>query len=212
MSDYYKGLRSEVVQFLPQQYSRVLEIGCGEGGFRANLKADCEYWGVEPFHDAAKVAEKRLDRVLHGTYEDNLAHLPSHYFDLVICNDVIEHMPDHDSFFRSIVDKMTESGSLVGSIPNVRYAPNLMALLFEKDWKYVDWGVLDRTHLRFFTKKSLRRTFRENGFAIELLKGIGAIKFSPFPVKRIFYNLVIPVLGGDTRYMQYGFRIRPHTK
>jgi len=44
---YYKGTREDIVNFLPDKYSKILEIGCGRGGFRANLSNKCEYWGIE---------------------------------------------------------------------------------------------------------------------------------------------------------------------
>src|ERR1700690_1990668 len=99
---YYGCIRPEVVRLLPSQYYKVLEIGCGEGNFQTNLNQHCEYWGIEPFQAAAKVASNKLYKVLTGTYEEVFDRLPNSYFDLVICNDVIEHMVDHNSFFLTI--------------------------------------------------------------------------------------------------------------
>lgn len=87
-----------MVRFLPVAYSRVLEIGCADGEFRQNLTGEHEYWGVEPVRSAANTASKRLDNVLVGTYAEVEGDIPNDYFDLVICNDVIEHMVDHDKF------------------------------------------------------------------------------------------------------------------
>ena len=58
---YHLGVRSDMVAFLPQRYQRVLEIGCGVGGFRRNLSADCEYWCVEP--DAASVQQAQAANI-----------------------------------------------------------------------------------------------------------------------------------------------------
>lgn len=209
---YYDYARSEVAEFLPSQYLKVLEIGCGEGNFRSNMKDSCEYWGVEPFGDASKTASHKLYKVLMGTYEEVFDQLPDNYFDLIICNDVIEHMHDHDLFLQSIKQKMTRDGVIIGSVPNVRYLKNLFSLLIEKDWMYKDAGILDRTHLRFFTYKSLKRIFLENNYLIEELHGINAIEFKFRSAKRfmqsIIASLLFRLLGGDTRYLQFGFRIR----
>lgn len=58
---YYQYKRKGVTPLLPKQYSRVLEIGCGDGNFRGYLNQECEYWGVEPFEAAAKIASEKLD-------------------------------------------------------------------------------------------------------------------------------------------------------
>lgn len=137
-SEYYRGKRPDVGKFLPKQYARVLEIGCGEGEFVTNLRLPCEVWGIEPCERAAKNASEKLHKVLNGLYQEVSDLLPNDYFDLIICNDIIEHMEDHDQFFESIKTKMTENAYLVGSIPNVRYVGNLFALLIKKDWKYED--------------------------------------------------------------------------
>lgn len=210
-SAYYKYVRPEVATFLPHRYSTVLEVGCAEGDFRANLNNECEYWGIEPVPAAAEAAAKKLDRVLAGTYREVCEMLPNTYFDLVICNDVMEHMADHDAFLHSIKKKLKNNACLVGSVPNVRYLKNLFQLLVKKDWKYRNSGILDRTHLRFFTKKSLERLFRENGFTIEALQGINGLGEGPASIMRFLKQLVLRpfflLLGRDVRFLQFAFRI-----
>jgi SAM-dependent methyltransferase len=203
---YYDGSRKEIAGFLPISYTRVLEIGCGEGGFRTNL-GSCEYWGIEPT-PAAKVARGRLFRVFESSYESALDQLPNCYFDLVICNDVIEHMVEHDRFFRTIKQKLSNNAHIVGSVPNVRYIGNLYELLFLKDWRYRDEGVLDRTHLRFFTEKSLRWTFERHGFVMEACAGVNPVKVQIFPLRVFIKNLLVVLFGRDTRFLQFGFRVR----
>lgn len=205
---YYRHPRTEMAALLPARYTRVLEIGCGEGAFRREVTAPCEYWGIEPIASAAAVASGHLNRVLVGTYQDVAAQLPERAFDLVICNDVIEHMTDHDAFFAGIQRHLAPDGRLVGSIPNVRYLRNLRDLLIHKDWHYRGSGILDATHLRFFTKKSLRRTLAAHGFEIEVLRGIGPLRLfsaSPWAWGRL---LLVGLLGWDTRYRQIAFRVR----
>ncbi len=174
-SEYFAFERSDVKPFLPTHYRRVLEIGCGEGRFSQHLHSAQEYWGIEPDFEASRISADRMSQALCGTFESRYAELPDDYFDLVICNDVIEHMPDHSWFLDRIKTKMTRKGLLVGSVPNVRYITNLVDLLVRRDWPYTNSGVLDRTHLRFFTEKSLSRSFLENGFAIEALQGINSV-------------------------------------
>ena len=207
-SEYYQANRKEVATFLPDNYTKVLEIGCADGGFKNNLSSPCEYWGVEPVSEIATLAIEKLDKVLVGIYDDVLNDLPDNYFDLVICNDVIEHMVDHDAFYTSIKQKVVSGGSLVGSLPNVRFLPNLYELLRWKDWEYKDEGILDRTHLRFFTEKSIKRNFENHAFEIEKFSGINGRKYTWKNKSGIVMNLLKIVLGSDTEFLQFGFRVK----
>jgi 2-polyprenyl-3-methyl-5-hydroxy-6-metoxy-1,4-benzoquinol methylase len=215
IAGYYTQERKEMAVFLPETYSSVLEIGCGEGSFSANLKPRCEIWGIEPNNVAAETASHKMHRVLVGRYDEVVSQLPDDYFDLVICNDVIEHMEDHDAFFDSIRRKMKRDAYLVGSIPNVRYFSNLGNLLLKRDWKYADEGVVDRTHLRFFTEISFKRTLQQHGFSIEGFEGINRLGFDVFSMKNILqwvavYCAIAVTLGWciDICFLQFGFRAR----
>ncbi len=206
--NYYQGNRSEVAPFLPQNYSRVLEIGCAEGLFSQNLTSNSEKWGCEVFPHAARQASQKMEKVLVGKYSKVSQDIPDNYFDLVICNDVIEHMDDHDAFLESIKTKMKSGAFLVGSIPNLRHIRNLFKLMILKDWRYEEAGVLDKTHLRWFTEKSLRRTLKDHGFSIEKFKGINSTQ--NIFLKVFLWALIALSLGtqSDIQYLQFAFRVR----
>src|SRR5262245_15122354 len=157
---YYTGQRPELVAVAPRDRRRALELGCGVGAFAAEfLKVNprVEYWGVEPFPPAAAEARHRLKKVLERPVEQVYDDLPDAYFDLLVCNDVLEHMANPEAVLRALLEKLEPGGLLFASVPNVRFLPVLVDLLVKKDWRYRDAGVLDRTHLRFYTEKSLRR-------------------------------------------------------
>lgn len=205
---YHEGVRVEILDFVPKKYAKVLEIGCGRGGFRNNLSSDCEYWGIEPYEKVANTAIEKLDKVLVGTFEEVFDEIPNDYFDLIICNDVIEHMVDHHSFYKKIRTKCTEDAYMIGSIPNVRYVMNLFELLIQKNWQYKEEGILDKTHLRFFTLNSIKKDFHNASFDVEKLYGINEMRFS----KRKFSSLIMfffkLIIGSDSGFLQFGFRIR----
>ncbi len=220
---YYRANRGVMTRFLPDSYQRVLEVGCGAGGFYDHLQQPCEVWGVEPNPDAAKAAATKLHRVLTGRYDHLADQLPDGYFDMIVCNDVIEHMDDHDAFLEAIKRKMRPGGVIVGSIPNIRHITALFKLLITKDWKYSESGILDRTHLRFFTERSLRRTLLEHGYSIQMFGGVGSIirhgisrkTNKPSLLQNLAYRVisiavVLLTLGyyWDTQYPQYAFRVR----
>ena len=76
----------------------------------------------------------------------------------------------------------------MASIPNIRSFPTLSRLIFHASWEYQDAGVLDRTHLRFFTKSSIVDMFEHEGFALETVCGINAYRGIP-NVRRRFWSL-----------------------
>jgi 2-polyprenyl-3-methyl-5-hydroxy-6-metoxy-1,4-benzoquinol methylase len=203
-----------MLAYLPAGAARVLEIGCDEGDFGVQL--DAEVWGVEPQADAAAIAATRLHRVLIGTYQDTRDAIPCGYFDVVVCNDVIEHMTNHDTFLNQVRAHLAPGGVLVGSVPNMRHYRALFELLVLRDWHYRESGVLDRTHLRWFTARSLRRCLRESGYQVERLDGInGGIRFAlsrQFLPQALFaWTLILLSCGvcRDIGFLQLGFRARP---
>jgi len=213
--DYTLSERPEVAALLPGRYSTVLEVGCAKGGFRSSLNTGAEVWGIEPNAAAAQMALSAGYRMLVGTY-DTVAHeCPENHFDLVVCNDVIEHMSDHDAFLENIKRKLKPDGVIVGSVPNVRYFGNMFKLIALRDWAYADQGVLDFTHLRFFTQKSLLRTFLAHGYSVERLVGINSdfgrrMSLRQFGKNSLLAATIVLSAGyfHDFRFIQYGFRVR----
>lgn len=214
-ASYYGSRRPDICFILPKTYNTVLEIGCGGGGFSSFLKKGIDLWGIEPDMAAANHAESMGYHVFQSDYESASDKLPNQYFDLVICNDVIEHMPDHEHFFDVIKSKMSPSGVIVGSVPNMRNYRALYELLIKKDWPYMEQGVLDKTHLRWFTEKSLRDSLKKSGYSIEVFQGIGSLLGNTSSVSSIFKSVVVAAaiastLGyyRDIRFLQYAFRVR----
>lgn len=212
--NYFTHTRPEVARLLPRACTHVLEVGCGEGRFSAHLPHRRSYWGVEP-SAAADQARGVLDHVFRGTYDEVAEQLPDGHFDLLICNDVIEHMADPDAFLQSVRRKLAPGALVVGSVPNVRYLPHLAELLLQRDWRYRDAGILDRTHLRFFTAASLRRTLQQQGYEVQALVGLNSIiALSPLPGRLRWWSMLMLLQlatlrgQGDSRYLQHGFRAR----
>lgn len=174
MQVYYTDPREEMPGFIPLSCKRILEVGCGEGNFGMLLKEreGVEVWGVELSEPSAAIAGKRLDRVFPGDFYDNYQYLPEKYFDCLVFNDVLEHFTDPDRVLEMCKEILLPGGYIVSSIPNVRYIRNLYEVLIEKDWEYKAGGILDRTHYRFFTQKSIIRMFNRAGYAIESCTGI----------------------------------------
>jgi 2-polyprenyl-3-methyl-5-hydroxy-6-metoxy-1,4-benzoquinol methylase len=203
---YYTNQRPEMLKYIPADTRVLLDVGCGEGTFSRALKTKgVTVWGIEPVVSAAEIAKAHLDHVLQGSIEERMKDLPDHHFDCIIFNDVLEHLLDPEQVLTGMKQKLTANGCIVCSIPNVRNWRNIRKLLIDKDWKYEDSGTLDRTHLRFFTLKSLKRMFNDLGFEILKLDGINSAKSPLFHV----FNLLFLFTATDTKYLQFACLIKP---
>jgi 2-polyprenyl-3-methyl-5-hydroxy-6-metoxy-1,4-benzoquinol methylase len=161
--EYYQSARREILPLLPESGKRVLEVGCGEGATLEWLKLIdyCEEsWGVELSSDAASVAKSKADQVVVADIEKDVLCLPENYFDLILCLDVLEHLEDPWRIVEMLVTWLRPQGTLLASIPNVRYWDVWIDLALRGKFDYVDSGILDRTHLRFFTRESSVALFK----------------------------------------------------
>ena len=146
--------------FVPKgSNKRVLDIGCGAGVFGAALKQNgiaSFVLGLELDPQAALVAKNNLDQV-YALNLDGLDGLPAAWgkFDLIVCLDVLEHVRDPWKLLKALGDLLQPNGHILLSIPNVRNFRIVLPLVFLGKWTYADSGLLDRTHLRFFTRDSV---------------------------------------------------------
>lgn len=204
---YFSQPRPEMDRFVPATAKHVLDVGCGEGTFGSRLKEKlgAEVWGVELIPSIADIAQRRLDRVLCGDIMQQLEQIPDQYFDCVIFNDVIEHLIDPYRLLVAVKQKLTRGGIVVCSIPNIRYFRNLFDIVVRGEWSYQEGGILDKTHLRFFTKKSIAEMFESLGYRICRLEGISAT-----PSWRVkLFNLATLGYFSDTQYVQFACVAEP---
>jgi 2-polyprenyl-3-methyl-5-hydroxy-6-metoxy-1,4-benzoquinol methylase len=144
---------------------RVLEVGCANGYITKVLaERGCTVVGIELDAEAAAVAEKWAERVVVGDLDGRTLweELDGEQFDAITFGDVLEHLRDPLAALRSAVRYLKPSGIVAISVPNVAHGDVRMALLQGK-FPYSPWGLLDHTHVRFFTKESLRAMVKEAG-------------------------------------------------
>jgi SAM-dependent methyltransferase len=174
--EYFECPRSEMLEYVPSLCRRVLDVGCGTGSFGASLRkrTGCDVWGVENNARSITKAEQMLDKVLHGFFGPELD-LPSGYFDCIVFNDVLEHMLDPAAALVLARNLLCKGGCIVSSIPNIGHFPTVWKLVMRGEWEYREFGILDKTHLRFFTRRSIIRLFQEAGFTIQRIEGINPL-------------------------------------
>lgn len=182
---YYMNDRVDFVRFLEREAvslaGRVLEVGCAAGitapHFRRLGATVLE--GIEPHAPAATAANASgyYDTVHSCSWD---AWIPSSSrYDAIIFADVLEHLSDPIQVLRRVHSLLRQpSGILVLSLPNVRHLSVLFGLILRGDWEYEPAGILDHTHLRFFTTKSARRLLKDCGFRIVAFDRWGAMPAS----------------------------------
>lgn len=146
---------------------RVLDVGCAAGDLaRALAERGCSVSGVELDEAAAEAAKPSLEHLVVGDLAtlDLSAELGRGSFDVVVFGDVLEHLADPLPVLRSAKDLLAPGGYVVLSVPNIAHADVRLALL-NGDFNYRPLGLLDETHLRFFTRRSLYSLISEAGFA-----------------------------------------------
>jgi GT2 family glycosyltransferase/2-polyprenyl-3-methyl-5-hydroxy-6-metoxy-1,4-benzoquinol methylase len=166
-SSYYGFERPEVLQLVPEDATRILDVGCGTGRLGENIKKrqNAVVYGVEPQHETAELASTKLDHVWNCTIEEALHEIADDTLDCIITADVLEHLVDPWSVLKQLQKKLKHGGKIVASIPNVQHW-SIAKQLLEGSWRYETLGLLDSAHIRFFTRRSIYELFCNAGLKI----------------------------------------------
>ena len=155
--DYFSAARHEILDLLPTFSERVLEVGCGTGQTLEMLKFKkhcAETVGIELFSSAAEEARNRVDHVYCLDVEKDQRPQNIGKFDLILLLDVLEHLVDPWTVLKDLTaEYLADNGKIIVSLPNAQHF-SLVLPLFLGKFTYVERGVLDKTHLRFFTRSS----------------------------------------------------------
>jgi 2-polyprenyl-3-methyl-5-hydroxy-6-metoxy-1,4-benzoquinol methylase len=203
-SDYFAHARKEIQPLLPRNCGRVLEIGCGSGATLGWLRQDhpaARTVGVEIAEDAAGKARSFVDEVHCLDFERHDLPDGPQKFDLVLCLDVLEHMVDPWALVGRLATQYLEvGGTLLVSLPNIRHYSVVLPLLFGGRWEYEDAGLLDRTHLRFFTKASAQALLSHPQFGPVHCTATG---FDGWSLKRMLNALTLGVFQQFVTYQYF---------
>jgi len=202
--DYFAHARKEIEPLLPQNCGRVLEIGCGSGATLGWLRQDHQAGhtvGVEIAVAAADQARSFVDEVFCLDFERHDLPGDTQRFDLILCLDVLEHMVDPWAVVDRLAARHLESGgTLIVSLPNVRHYSVVLPLLFGGRWDYEDAGLLDRTHLRFFTKASAKALLSHPQLGPVTCSAVG---FGGWSAKRVLNVLTLGLFQELVTYQYF---------
>ena len=225
MQDYYSPLNTEyrikyddaprrdLASLITQPPGAVLELGCGAGATGALIKqrfSNTWYVGIELDEQAAAIAQRRLDRVITANIEqvELREHgLTSESFDLIICGDVLEHLYDPWRAVRRVRDYLKPEGRLLASIPNTQNIGVILHLL-NGNWTYMEQGLLDATHIRFFTLKEIFKLFSQTGYEIVSCNSImqRQLETDGWPRDLEFGRIVLKDVGEEEAKLFFTFQ------
>lgn len=189
---YYRNERREVLNLIPNAPKTVLELGCGEGVFSSLLKQkySCHITGIDICKNVISQAKGSLDAAYVARIDEfDFSQIGK--FDLIVANDLLEHLEDPWHIVRILKAHLNSEGYFLASIPNVRYHKVITQLL-KGNWKYTESGILDRTHLRFFTKNTMVDLFEHNGYVLESINPINVDHVNKTNVSKLLLKAMMP--------------------
>lgn len=178
--DYYRADRSELCAYVADLGINVgpavLNVGCASGMDAQHLRGAgaTTLHGIEPVTAAAAEALDRYDQVANCSFE--AYEWDGTEYDWVIFADVLEHMSNPGDALATVRGWLRPGGHLLLSVPNVRHISVLWGLIVRGDWRYGESGILDTTHVRFFTSRSVCRLLEVHSFIVRDLRLWGKVR------------------------------------
>jgi 2-polyprenyl-3-methyl-5-hydroxy-6-metoxy-1,4-benzoquinol methylase len=166
--EYFGAVGHHILQRLPADAHRVLEFGYGSGATGAAAKArqpGLEWVGIELFPAAAAEARQVLDKVYEGDVASLAGQDLGAPYDVIVASEVLEHLVEPWAVVNTLAQMLRPGGLFLASSPNVANK-DLVADLLRGRFDYQAQGVMDQTHLRWFTPRSFARMFSEAGLTV----------------------------------------------
>lgn len=189
---YYDAVNTLVRWRLRGGHLHILDVGCAHGRLLELLREEgrlARGYGIEGHPAAAVAARSVLDRVWEGDAESVQPDLEPGSLDYIVFADVLEHLKNPAALVDRLKPLLKPNGAMVVSTPNVNYIGVIWDLVAHNEWRYQPSGLMDATHLRWFTRRSITRLFAEKGMAVsEFTYGFGS------PLRRRICR-VLPFLG-----------------
>lgn len=174
LAAYHDWVRKDALAVLPAQVGRVLDFGGGVGATAAHLRNAGRAGFAVLFDQVADNAAPGIDAAASANLDDiaQVRHLLAQHgpFDTVLCLDILEHLRDPWAVVSAIEAALAPGATLVVSVPNVRSYQVVLPLVLQDRFAYVDAGVLDRTHVRWFTRSSAIALAQGSGLVVQQVR------------------------------------------
>lgn len=187
--NYFNQVRKEILPLITGSKLNILEVGCGTGATLKYLKDNgiANYIsGIEIDSKTAEIAKNNLDNIIIGNIEEiELDKSFNKKFDVILFLDVLEHMVNPWEILSKVKNYLNKDGYIIISIPNIRNLTILKDLIFKGDWHYTSSGILDKSHLRFFTRKTLLEMISDSGYVL-----LDETANKGTSIKNILFNII----------------------
>jgi 2-polyprenyl-3-methyl-5-hydroxy-6-metoxy-1,4-benzoquinol methylase len=163
----YESTREDLMAHVPLDAKDVLDIGCANGLFGQLLKERqrCVVTGLEQDTELLNIARARLDNVIGGDIEEIIDRGGLGGFDCIVCGDLLEHLNNPWKVVSGLKRHLKKGGLFIASVPNIANWAIIYEMLKGR-WDYVPFSILSGTHIRFFTRHSLKELFEDAGYRI----------------------------------------------
>lgn len=165
-----KGSLAKLID-LSKHADKILDVGCADGSLGQYLQdLGCHVTGIDISAEMLEVAKRYCDEVyIIDLEQSNVGDiLNPNAFDVIICGDVLEHLRNPVKVLLQLKPLLIDNGFILASIPNISHGAIRLSLLQGK-FDYQEFGILDSTHLRFFTRTSVIRLFHDAGYDAQII-------------------------------------------
>lgn len=208
-TNYYGNVRTDLLDLIPfeNRGKAILEVGAAEGNtllYGLENEYASEIHGIELFEiKNSNQTNEKLKSFKLGNIENIELDYEEDFFDVILCGDVLEHLVNPGKTIQKLKKYLKKDGVLIASIPNIREWNTMKKIFFQGDFRYEDSGILDRTHLRFFTKKNIIELFEENNFNVIKIKSSSAKSWFEYLYKLRFRKFILRLLSEEFLTVQY---------
>jgi 2-polyprenyl-3-methyl-5-hydroxy-6-metoxy-1,4-benzoquinol methylase len=193
-ANYFNNSRMDLIEMIDKAPGSILEIGCGNGETCRTIKQlypFCKTTGIDIDEESIKKSSDIFDKAIKADIEEvelSALGIEEESFDYILYGDVLEHLKDPWTVIKKHKRYLKKDGRILASIPNIRHQAVLLPLLYGA-WTYRNEGILDSTHLRFFTLREIKRMFRSAGLYIYEIKGNPDIKPADLKIPENLMNV-----------------------
>jgi len=190
----------KIASYVPRG-SRVLDVGCGTGCNSEVVALDCGVTliGIEPDADRVAKAQKRGLNVIHGYLSEHFFEEHGN-FDVVLFVDVLEHLANPGALLEMVRPGLSPNGRIIVSVPNVAHWSVRWALL-RGNFNYEEFGIMDATHLRWFTRYTLTKLFERTGYEVVTTDSTLGLQLGCYTNNRPFRWMAPALRRKIARYM-----------